>query len=86
MDIAKCIRIFEPEPDDDFVTKRGAAIKDLRTGFLKKRNISELMTIGSGVCEAFRDSPSVPDALATQIEAAIKKHSSSFVQDGRDLV
>ena len=22
MDIAKCVRIFEPDPDDDFVTKR----------------------------------------------------------------
>ena len=85
MDIAKCVRIFEPEPNDDFVTKRSAAIKDLRTGFLKKRNISELMAIGSGVCEVFRDSPSVPDALTTQVIAAIKKQSASFVQDGRDL-
>ena len=85
MDIAKCVRIFEPEPDDDFVTKRVAAIKDLRTAFLKKRNISELMAIGSGVCEVFRDPPLILDALAPQVEAAIKKYSASFVRDGRDL-
>ena len=85
MDIAKCIRIFEPEPDDDFVTKRQAAIRDLGAQFLKKNKISDLMAIGNGVCEVFRDSPSMPNALATQIEAAIKKQSASFVQEGRDL-
>ena len=85
MDIAKCVRIFEPEPDDDFVLKRVAVIKDLRTRFLKTRTISKLMAIGSGVCEVFRDSPSLPDALATQVEVAIKKKSPSFVQDDHDL-
>ena len=85
MDISKCVRIFEPEPSDDFVTKREAAIKELRAGFLKKRNISELMVIGSGTCEIFRDSPSMPEALATHVAGVIKKHSASFVQDGRDL-
>lgn len=85
MDIARCVRIFELDPDDDFVLKRAAVIKDLQTQFLKTRNISKLMAIGSGVCEVFRDSPSVPDDLATQIEVAIKKQSPSFVQDGRDL-
>lgn len=85
MDIAKCVRIFEPEPDDDFVIKREAAIKDLRATFSKKRNISELMALGSGACEIFRESPAIPDPLAAQVEAAIKKQSASFVQDGRDL-
>ena len=85
MDIAKCVRIFEPEPDDDFVLKRVAVIRDLRARYLKTRTISKLMAIGSGVCEVFRDSPSIPDDLAAQIEVAIKKQSPSFVQDGRDL-
>ena len=85
MDIAKCVRIFEPEPDDDFVIKREAVIKDLRARFLKIKTISKLMTIVSGACEVFRDSSSIPDNLATQIEDAIKKKSPSFVKDGRDL-
>ena len=80
MDIAKCVRIFEPDPDDDFVTKRKLAMKYLRTQFLKKRTTSALMAIGSGVCEVFRESPSFSDGLATQIEAAIRKQSASFVQ------
>ena len=85
MDIAKCVRIFELEPDDDFVLKRVAVIKDLRTRFLKIKTPSKLMAIGSGVCEVFRDSPSLPDSLATQVEVAIKKKSRSFVKDDRDL-
>lgn len=85
MDIAKCVRIFEPEPDDDFVIKREAVIKDLRARFLKIKTIPKLMAIVSGACEVFRDSPSIPDDLATQIENAIKKKSPSFVKDGCDL-
>ena len=85
MDIAKCVRIFEPEPDDDFVTKRNTVIRALNLKFLKKRTISDLMALGSGVCQGFCNPPSMPDAIATQVEAAIKKQSASFVQDGRDL-
>ena len=66
MDIAKCVRIFEPEPDDDFVTKRTEAIQDLKTQLLKKRSIADLAALGSGICQVFRDSPSIPDAIATQ--------------------
>ena len=85
MNIAKCLRIFEPEPDDDFVTKREAAIKDLRTKLLRIKTVSHLMELGSGVCEVFRESPSMPAALAIKIERAIKMQSASFVRDDRDL-
>ena len=85
MDIAKCVRIFEPEPDDDFVTKRTKAIQDLKTRLLKKRSIADQAALGSGICQVFRDSPSIPDSIATQVGAAIKKQSASFVQDGRDV-
>ena len=85
MDIAKCVRIFDPDPDDDLVTKREAAINHLRTQLLKRRSVPDLMAIGSGICGVFLDSPSIPDVLADQIEAAIKKSSRSFVRDERDL-
>ena len=85
MDIAKIARIFEPDPDDDLVSKREIAIRNLGTQFSKDKNVTALMVIGSEVCEAFRDSPSMSDALATKVEAAIKKQSASFVKDGRDL-
>lgn len=85
MDIAKYIRIFELEPDDDFVTKRKSAIRALRTRFLSNKSISKLMAIGSDVCEVFHESPAMSDTLATQVETAIKKFSPSFVRDDRDL-
>ena len=85
MDIAKCVRIFEPDPDDDFVTKRTKAIAGLKSSILKKRNTLDLMVLGSGICQVFGGSPSMPDAVAAQVEAAIKKHSASFVQDDHDL-
>ena len=85
MDISRCIRIFEPEPDDDFVIKRESAIKTLRTQFSRSKDISKLMEIGSGVCEVFHESPAIPDTLATQVEKAIKKHSPSFERDARNL-
>ena len=85
MDISKCIRIFEPQPDDDFVIKRESAIKTLRTQFSRNKPISKLMAIGSGVCEGFRESPAMPNTLSIQVENAIKKHSPSFERDARDL-
>ena len=85
MDIAKSVRIFEPEPDDDFVTKRTEAIKALKIWLLKRRNNLELTALGSGICQVFRDSPSMPDAIANQVEDAIKKQSASFVRDDSEL-
>jgi len=85
MDIAQYVRIFEMDPDDDFVTKREAAVKDLSAQFSKETNVTKLMAIGSGVCDVFRETSSVPDALQMQIESAIKEQSVSFVRDGREL-
>ena len=85
MDIAKCVRIFEPQPDDDFVSKRESAIKGLRTQFLRNQSISKLMEIGNSACEVFRELPAIPDILAIQVETAIKKSSPSFVRDDCDL-
>ena len=85
MDIAKCVRIFEPDPDEDFITERRAAIKELGTRLSRRRNISDLIAIGNGIYGVFRDPSSIPDTLATQIEDAIKKKNASFVRDGHDL-
>ena len=85
MDVARFVRIFEPDPSDDFVAKRAAAIKDLRTRFLRKRDPGTVMTLASGVLGVFRDPPVVPESHVGAIEGAIKKQSESFVRDDRDL-
>ena len=85
MDVARFVRIFEPDPSDDFVAKRAAAIKDLRTRFLKRRDPGTVMTLASGVLGVFRDPPVVPESYVRAIEGAIKEQSESFVRDDRDL-
>ena len=85
MDVARFVRIFEPDPSDDFVAKRTAAIRDLRTRLLRKKNDGALMSLASEVLGVFRDPPAVPQSYVAVIEASIKKQSESFVRDDRDL-
>lgn len=85
MDVAKYVRIFEQDPDDDYVTKREVAIKDLKNQLIKSKNVAEIMAIGAGICTVFSDTPALPDDLAVQIETAIKKQSPAFVGEERAL-
>ena len=85
MDVARFVRIFEPDPSDDFVAKRTAAIRQLKTYFLKQRNVGNLMSLASETFGVFQNPHVVPETYAVAIEAAIKKQSESFVRDGRDL-
>ena len=79
MDIAKYIRIYEPNPNDEFVAKRQAAIKNLRSRFLRKKDVASLMKLGSAASGVFRDPPTIPNSLINIVEDAIKRQSISFV-------
>ena len=85
MDVARFVRIFEPDPSDDFVTKRTAAIRQLKAHFLKQRNVGKLMSLATETFGVFQNPPVVAESYAEVIEGAIKKQSESFVRDGRDL-
>ena len=85
MDITQYVRIFEPDPDKDFVAERGAAIRELGNRLSRRRDVSDLMAIGNGVCGVFRDQPPISGTLATQIEGVIKKKNASFVRDDREI-
>lgn len=85
MEIAECVRIFEPDPGGHFIIERRAAIHEFGRRLSKRRNISDLIVIGNEICEVFRDPSSIPDSLASQIEGAIKNKNALFVRDGRDL-
>src|SRR4051812_21952857 len=85
MDIARYVRIFELEPDDDFVMKRKAALKDLRNRFAKQSTIAEAMALGNALAGALSAEEILPEKIASQVEAAIKKQSVSFVRTGRQL-
>ena len=85
LDAVTYARIVDPDPDDDFIGRRKAAIGELRGRFLKKRRVSELINVVCGVCEVFSDPTAISDAIRHQVEDAIKKNDDSFVPEGRRL-
>ena len=88
MDVARWVRVFSTQMNDDLVTKRSAAIDKLANEYTKLREISRILAISSDLLAVFdRESSisSISEQLAEQVEAAIKEQSVSFVRDGRDL-
>jgi hypothetical protein len=84
-DIAVVVRIFEPEPTDDLVEKRGKAIKEIAARFAKRKNVAEILQLANELALSVAPKGALAPNLATEIEAAIKKESTSFVKDGEDL-
>ena len=78
-------RMFDPDPDEDFIVRRAEAIKDLRGRLLKRRRIPELITTVSGMCEVFLDPSAIPDSIRHQVEDVIEKNDGSFVAKDRNL-
>lgn len=83
-DLAKYVRIYDPSPLDDTVTKRQLAIKDVVGQLNKTRNVSELVNLGASMAAAF-STGSAPDPLGEIVGSAIKKHASAFVPEEREL-
>ncbi|MFM0077160.1 GTPase-associated system all-helical protein GASH [Paraburkholderia sediminicola] len=84
LDIAKHVRIFDTNPTDDLVNKRKAAIAVLAKKFSAATKLGELFAIGNSIAVG-ATSPSLPEAFAKEIEAAIKDESSAFVLEGNEL-
>ena len=78
-DIASYIRIFEASPSDDFVEKRQAAILALADQYKKRSLHADILGLAEGLAGALAPKGKLPDALAIQIEAALKEASPSFV-------
>jgi hypothetical protein len=85
VDIGPHIRIFEPSPTDEFVTKRQAAIKDIAAKFVKPNQVDRLLSVANGVALASSDGGKMPADLAAEVTASITAVSPSFVADGHDL-
>lgn len=84
-DIALHIRIFDASPDDDFVAKREAAVKDIATKLVKKNQINALIQTGNDVAYSIQENSSIPSELAEHIEGALKKQSKAFVAQNNEL-
>eukprot|EP00456_Euglypha_rotunda_P040816 TRINITY_DN31598_c0_g1_i3.p1 TRINITY_DN31598_c0_g1~~TRINITY_DN31598_c0_g1_i3.p1 ORF type:complete len:205 (-),score=47.93 TRINITY_DN31598_c0_g1_i3:11-625(-) len=83
-DLAKYMRIYDPSPADESVTKRKAAAKEVATQLRKTAGTAELVKLGASVARSFV-SGSVPDPLGTAVAESIQKHAPSFIREEREL-
>jgi len=83
--VAKYIRIFNANPDDDFVTKRMAAIKAIEDGFKKVKDLGLLMALANDLSIALLDHEQLSEFISENVEKALKKQSPSFVTENQTL-
>lgn len=83
-DLAKYMRIYDPSPADESVTKRKAAAKEVATQLRKTAGTANLVKLGASIARSFV-SGSVPDPLGASVAEAIKKHAPSFIREEREL-
>lgn len=84
-DIAKHIRIFCAEPTDELVDKRTAAIQEFGKELAQKSLIPDLLKLANSVAIGVTDPEALSEDLAVDVEAAIKRHSTSFVRAEHEL-
>lgn len=84
-EIAKHIRIFEPNATDEFVEKRIDAIKAIEADFKKKKVLGDTLNLADAFGHLLTNFTGDPQGIATLITGAIKKQSSSFVAEGSEL-
>lgn len=84
-DIAKHIRIFKTNIDDDFVTKRTAAIKVVEDAFKKPNTVDYPFQLASALIEGTSDPKKLAPEITEIVSKALKKQSSAFVADGEEL-
>lgn len=85
IDIAKHLRIFNSDPDDDFVTKRTTAIKAIENSFKKKTTIPDLLKLANQLVLGLQNIDKIDPSFVELVEKELKKQSVSFVSDGENL-
>jgi hypothetical protein len=85
VDVAQHIRIFDQRPADELVPKRTAAIKDLAGKLTAPKDVEGLIKMASSLVAAAKFDKKLPEDIATEATASVKKHAPAFVREGRDL-
>jgi hypothetical protein len=86
INIAAHVRIFDPEPEDDLVTKRTSAIAELCSNYGKGgRQVLAIFQSANDLARAVEVKAGLSEALAREIETAVRKSASAFVADGNEL-
>lgn len=83
-DIARHVRIFNPEPSDDLVTKRTSAISKLSTR-LTKLSTARLLQYANDLSVGLQDQGALTDGLQELTEREIRRSAEAFIADGHEL-
>lgn len=84
-DVAKYIRIFNSNPDDDYVSKRVSAINAIETSIKKKTSVTDILSFADNLLQALDVPLASSQAINNVAVAALKKSSTSFVSDEEQL-
>lgn len=83
-DLARYIRIYDPSPTDEAVSKRDSAVKEAITQLRKINDVRALVGLGVAAANAF-STGMTPDPLGLIVASAIKKQASAYVREDREL-
>ncbi|NQD72538.1 hypothetical protein HP439_17580 [Sphingobacterium shayense] len=84
-DIAKHIRIFNSNPNDEFVTKRTTAINSIEAVIRKMGGINDVFDFANSLLSALDDPYHYNETVSSVAVPALKKSSTSFVADEESL-
>lgn len=84
VDVASLVRIFEPAPTDDFVTKRIAAIGEIATKIRGQRAVNTLLSFADAIAKGM-STGQVGAGLSEEVVTILQKESPSFVQEGQEV-
>lgn len=84
--VATFVRIFDPEPSDDTVSKRTLTVKDIAVRYTKKSNaLVDLLQAANDLTACAADQGNMPEGFANEIASLINKHSSAYVREDHEL-
>ncbi|WP_125380977.1 GTPase-associated system all-helical protein GASH [Burkholderia cenocepacia] len=84
LDTAIHVRIFDPNPSDDLVTKREEAISALAETFGAMKNVDQLLDLVDALAAGIQTG-GIAGLLAADIEATVKLSSPAFIHEGNEL-
>jgi hypothetical protein len=83
--VATHIRIFDPDPTDDLVAKRTAAIAEIEKNLSAGRSVDEILRSANDLAYAAEPEGSFSTEQNGMIEAAIRQSSEAFIAEGRPM-
>ena len=85
INIAMHVRIFDPSPSDDLVTKRTQAVTTLSSGYGRRQSVLSTLQAANDLARATEEGGELSEPLAMQIEKAVRQSATAFIAEGQEL-